>query len=548
MKALLSNPTTTQLAPMRTALICLVITLLPVSFASAQNDDRAVWSMATEVQQAISDWNYPEARRLLQSLEETFPEHWAVKFAQGRLLFHEGKYPEAVELLRAAEDGAPSSQRSRIRQMMNRVSATAEVVSDYQTHVTPDGLFEIRYQGPRDEVLMPWAEKTLEAAYYEIGYSTGFWPEAPIRVEIYPKAEILARVSSLPLEAVETTSTIGLCKYNKLMFASPRSAVRGYGWRDTLAHEYTHLVISKMTNDRVPVWLHEALAKYLERRWRGEWAMALEPSRDDLLSQRIEADDLVTFDEMHPSIALLPSQEDASVAYAEVFTVIEYLVDRRGHRAIRDLLVAIRDGAEPEEAFAQVAGEPWDVFERNWMSWLKNERPRTDLPGDFEPEIQLAGMGENADETGDEDLAGLENPEARDYLRLGQLLRARDMIEASISEYRKAEAILGSYNPMVQSSMAKALIDLQRYDEALAAVDEVRQWYPSYYLSHLYRGEALNALGRHEEALESFEAAVDVNPFDPRVHEGFADAYEALGRQEEAEQAKAHAQLVGSGS
>lgn len=523
---------------------CLALLFSLTTTASAA-DDRAVWTMATEVQNEISDWNYPEARRLLESLEETFPNHWAVEFAKGRLLYHEGSYSESVRLLLSAEQAAPASQTDRIREIRSRVAETADVVRDFETHVTPDGLFEIRYQGPRDDVLMPWAEETLEAAYYEIGYSTGFWPEAPVRVEIYPKAEMLARVSSLPLEAVETTSTIGLCKYNKLMFASPRSTVRGYGWRDTLAHEYTHLVISKMTHDRVPVWLHEALAKYLERRWRGELVMTLEPSREDLLSERIEANNLITFDEMHPSIALLPSQEDASVAYAEVFTVIEYLVQRRGHGAIHDLLVAIRDGAEVEEAFAIVVGEPWNVFEGSWMTWLRDERPRTHLPGDFEPEIQLEGLGDSAGESGERDFAGLENPRARDYLRLGQLLRGRDMIESSIVEYRKAEAIMGSYNPMVQSSMAKALIDLERYDEALAAVDEVRAWYPSYYLSHLYRGEALNALARHDEALVSFEDAVGVNPFDPRVHEGFAVAYDALGRTAEADQARAFAQLVG---
>ena len=48
------------------------------------------------------------------------------------------------------------------------------------------------------------------------------------------------------------------------MAVTPRALLRGYPWRDTLAHEYVHLVISRLSHNRVPVWLHEGLAEHVQ--------------------------------------------------------------------------------------------------------------------------------------------------------------------------------------------------------------------------------------------------------------------------------------------
>ena len=44
------------------------------------------------------------------------------------------------------------------------------------------------------------------------------------------------------------SGTIAICKYNKLMFTSPKAMLRGYEWLDTLSHEYVHFVISVISN------------------------------------------------------------------------------------------------------------------------------------------------------------------------------------------------------------------------------------------------------------------------------------------------------------
>src|SRR5690625_2109561 len=287
------------------------------------------WRDAQEANHAIEAWDYVAAKKHVEALRKNYPENPSVLFVGGKLDFHLGNYPEAIEQLQMARQSIPSQAMQAVDQLLDLVQSTQEVVRNYQTTTSSDGHFEIRHEA-RDAFLVPYIAQTLEDAYYAVGFALGYWPPGPIRVEIYPKAHLLSRVSSLPEEAVKTTSTIGLCKYNKLMVTSPRGTLRGYRWRDTLAHEYVHLVISQKTHNRVPIWLHEGIAKHTENRWRSQEAPSLEPGREDLLARRIEADRLVSLEEMSPSIALLPSQEDATVAYAEVFTVVEYLVMQRG--------------------------------------------------------------------------------------------------------------------------------------------------------------------------------------------------------------------------
>lgn len=176
------------------------------------------------------------------------------------------------------------------------------------------------------------------------------------------------------------------------------------------------------------------------------------------------------------------------------------------------------------------------------MSWLSN-RPRIELPGTFDDE-EVELRAESGGDTATNEIDGIEVVEARDLLRIGELLRARGQLEASVVQYRRAEQLLGNANPVLQNAMARALVDLNRPEEVLIALSDVRRWYPDYYLSHLYYGAALNKLERFDEALLSLDRAVGINPFDPRVHEHFAIAYDGLERSDEATQARQSMQMV----
>src|SRR5262249_3688795 len=119
-----------------------------------------------------------------------------------------------------------------------------------------------------DAVIADLAGEVLEAARDTIGDDLGWKPAGKIRVELLAKPSDLAKLSTLTETEIETTGTIALSKYEKLMVVSPRATILGYPWMDTLAHEYTHLVIAHVSHDTVPVWMHEGLARFEQTRWR----------------------------------------------------------------------------------------------------------------------------------------------------------------------------------------------------------------------------------------------------------------------------------------
>ena len=148
--------------------------------------------------------------------------------------------------------------------------------------------FEVRYAPGVDEVLVPYAIDTLKATAEALKEELGVEMLSPVRLEIYPDADSLARVSTLSVEAIRTSGTIALCKWGRLMIASPRALMHGYPWLDTIAHEYVHLLLTKATLDRAPVWLQEGVAKFLETRWREDRASL----PDDPASRRLLLEEL----------------------------------------------------------------------------------------------------------------------------------------------------------------------------------------------------------------------------------------------------------------
>src|SRR5690606_6044984 len=90
------------------------------------------------------------------------------------------------------------------------------------------------------------------------------------------------------------------------------------------------------------------------------------------LGRRVKADTLIPFEKMHPSIALLPTAEDAATAFAEVFFAIDWIHQRQGPAGLRTVMEKLRAGETDKQAVAAATGRSFASFER---AWLKHVRP-----------------------------------------------------------------------------------------------------------------------------------------------------------------------------
>jgi tetratricopeptide (TPR) repeat protein len=484
---------------------------------------------------AINAWDIAEARAHLRALlPEGSPEGGLAAerglspvydLMWGRVLLMEGRYEEATrsfDALKAALGEGAAPYEPLMREAYDAHSALKGMSEERSA----DGRFVVRYF-EADRLMLPYLFDVLKAADQALSEDFNYSPPSPILVEVYPTADFLGRVSSLTVEEIETSGTIALCSSNRLMLTSPRGLARGYGWRDTIAHELVHYFVTKLTRNTVPIWLHEGIAKLQEVRWRGRKGPHLDPPQEDLLARSLEADQLITFDQMHPSMAKLPSQEAAGLAFAEVHMVVAYLLERRGYEGLRALLAALKEGASMDDALGASFGVSLSGL---WEVWLAEMRGRgfKRYPGLVRRSLRFKRPGDEGEPEAEYD--SIEEKEVKDWAHLGELLRARGKVVAALREYQKAAAKGGDAHIAVQSGMAASLIELKRFSEVPPVLERVRAYYPDFFNIHLYLGEAYLALGAYEYAAEAFEEAVGINPFHPTPHAGLERVYTQLNK------------------
>jgi tetratricopeptide (TPR) repeat protein len=470
------------------------------------------------VSEALDDWRLDDAVALSAQLDKELPDEPPVQAVLGEVRFHQGDYESAVKLLsRAAEAGAQPPLLDLAKSTQKETQGYVSSSSEHFTVRTPPG---------KDELLQPIALWALEKAYANITDALDYKPKHKIVVDVLQDPEGLAHASTLTTKEIETSGTIALCKYNRLLITSPKALARGYPWLDTLAHEFTHLVISEKSHNTVPIWLHEGLAKYNETRWRGEPGKALDPAMESLLANAFKKNKLITFEQMHPSMAKLPSQEDASLAFAEVATVIEFM-EKEKPRSSNAVLDALRDGATMDQALEKGFGRDLSGLQTAWKAYLKKRafhvvagaQPQT---LEFVKDARSGGdrTDKHDDEAALKELRDAHNAPGAKMVRVANLLRAKRRLKAASVEYEKAIALVGpsQQTPALHNRLAGLYLELGEIDGAKRVLKDVAEAFPEDPQTQVLLGRVALRASAWSEARDHYERAAWFAPFNPEIH------------------------------
>jgi tetratricopeptide (TPR) repeat protein len=480
------------------------------------------------LEEMLDEEDYLAARAELERLRATTPAGGeSFDFFAGRVAFGEGRYAEAVEGLEAA--GVEDRPGSYLRLARDTLAITRNHARAESEH------FVFLYPPGKDQVLVPYALETLEAQRAALLEDLGHAPAGKVRIEVVNDAAELARVSTLSQREIDQTGTIAICKFNKLMITSPKAVLRGYDWLDTLAHEYTHFVVTQAGHNSVPIWLQEALAKYLESRWHGPPGRALPPSSRALLAERVQKNQLIPFARMHPSMAKLPSWKDAATAFAEVFFAAEYLHKEYGMKSLRAVVESMGQGSTDAQAVEKATGRPFVQFEKGWMAYLRSQpltrgapqvsADRPVLKGKHDkPEPETKGREISFGEFDD-----VEDPGARRWAHLGELFRERGRFVAAAEEYGKAHALVGSTYESISNKYALALMAVRRLDDAEKVLRSSLDAHPGNAATQVHLGRIYLTLGQWKQARDSYRGALAQDPFVPEIHLALLKSAESLG-------------------
>ena len=464
--------------------------------------------------------------------------------------FRAARYAEAAaKLARAAEQGwtplwalaeEPPVQVAAATREVELYQSSAEVHADFVE--IRRGRHVVRHRPGVDMILVEQAFETLELAERYLAPVLGGPPPGPVIVELYPDSAAFIACSGLPARSIRVTGVVALSKWGRLLVLSPAATARGYPWRHSLAHEYIHLVVSHHAAERAPLWVQEGLAKYLDARWRtGEDVWQLEPREQGLLAEALASDGLVSHELMGNSLALLPTPELASLAYAQLASQMRYLVEVSGEGAIAALVRRIGDGEAPEDVYTDLVGRrTYAGAMTAWEDWLRQRLSDTD-DSELVP-LVLAGGDDVAT-----DPVLARRPDLAGYLRLGDLLLDAGRPKAALVEYERATPAGDARSPLVANRFAEAYLALEDPDRAFAALQSSLAQYPDYPLSYKTLGTVELARGRRAEAARAYTRAVEYNPFDLELQEALASLLDSLGDLPGAARHREHSRVLRRG-
>ncbi|MFT5680807.1 MAG: tetratricopeptide (TPR) repeat protein [Myxococcota bacterium] len=448
--------------------------------------------------------------------------------------FHEGDYAAALEAWMVLQE------RGVADDPYTPYAATAAAATGLVEARTTGVM--LRHDTGVDTILAEEGLETLAQARATYDALFGGGPDHEIVLDIFPTASRFTAASGLPPEAVQNTGVIALSKWNRLLLTSPRALSRGYNWKDTISHEYIHLVVSWRSGDRVPVWLQEGLAKHLEGDWRGGRAGYLSVHQQSLLAEALATDTFVPFEKFKQSMAYLDSGEEAALAFAQVATMVHFLLDRGTDVVLVELMDRIRSGEASEDVVADLAGfEDFAAFREGWKDFIAKlpliEAKLSTLP------VVLDGSGSDFSS---DPLLSVRTDLAK-FARLGDLLRDADRPAAALIEYEKAADPDAPPSPMLLARKAVCLQMMGELPLALAVAEEGVALYPEFPLLQVTVAQLREASGQKAAAITAWKSAHDLNPFNPTVQRALMEGYEATGQTDLAARHARYARILSTG-
>ncbi|MCL4217660.1 MAG: hypothetical protein KJ052_11750, partial [Candidatus Hydrogenedentes bacterium] len=123
-----------------------------------------------------------------------------------------------------------------------------------------------------------------------------------------------------------------------------------------LYHEYTHVLVRKIADDKAPWWLNEGLAETLSN----------ELSSDQLfqLAQACQEDRLFALSQLEDNQLESLDKDSLGLAYIQAHATVRYLTTRFSANAMNQFLFALAQGSAPEEALAQVYRRNYRLLEK----------------------------------------------------------------------------------------------------------------------------------------------------------------------------------------
>jgi hypothetical protein len=494
----------------RSIVTAFVVAALVASTKTHEPSAHGALDPLADAAEAITALDVDRAKALLDPLDAADPR---VGYQRARLAMDIGDCDEAERRLSPNDvqkiEGAPALL-DVARGCARAMAAVVEVRDDKHQVV-------VRLQDDADRAHVPIVGETIARQRVVLERDLGVTMPLPSRVDVVRDQTSLAAMTGLPLTAAQTTGTVAIAKFGRVILVSPRASTSGYVWRDTLAHELTHLALARGTLDHAPLWLQEGVAKRQETRWREAGPRDDDPPADAVAAVGLAKKLGRPLDALGPSLAMLPSARESLVCYAEVASFVRFIAgDRVGEpgastdaQSLQKLVKAYARGLDTDASLRAATGRDLKQWNAIWQPWVATKA--TKLP---------ASLGLDATE------APFDHATA-ERARIGALLLGRGHVREArtrLDEAVDAMAKAGEVDPFLLAHAALARLRGGDAAAAKALVDPETKATAPVGLWWAVRGAVLRALGVEPTvAQHAFSWAIALDPLRDIAACGWAD-------------------------
>jgi tetratricopeptide (TPR) repeat protein len=219
--------------------------------------------------------------------------------------------------------------------------------------------FILKSDPSQDRAFIDYTLKALQKAYEKLSKDLDFKPAEKIVVKLYPELKAFHGAASTP---DWFTPGVASAKDNVIMLATPKREGNIEKFPKVVTHEVTHVFASLMTYGNLPVWLHEGIALYEADQW--------DRDREALLRKGLKTQTLLGLDALNRPFSELKNPEIASLAYAESYSTVKFILDRFGKESFLRFLKAFSAGKSLDRAALGSLGIDARTFEERWKDFL----------------------------------------------------------------------------------------------------------------------------------------------------------------------------------
>ncbi len=337
--------------------------------SSARDNALKFWTTNPRVDHLIGEklsqnYRFREGAAHQRQALEFDPEYLPAKIQLAQDLLRLGNETEGWQLARDVHDA------DRYDITAFNLNTLRQEMAKYKTITNAD--FIVRMAANEAPLYGDKVLELLQRAKDTVTKKYGMQLDQPTYVEIFSQQKDFGvRTFGMPLNP----GFLGVCFGHVITANSPAAQESPENWEDVLWHEFCHVVTLNITRNKMPRWLSEGISVHEERQANPVWGMKMNPR----FREMVLGGDLTPVADLSSAFMTPKSPYHVQFAYYESSLVVEYIVQKFGFDALKQILADLGDGVNINEAIARHT-EPMQKLEKDFAAFA-TDRANNLAPG-----------------------------------------------------------------------------------------------------------------------------------------------------------------------